>query len=287
MAEDKKLKKLNLILQAFFKAFEETHLSKEEFTKAIKVMVDHIKKIEARNEKVIEDLQKTFIEKTSEFIESISGIKVERKRIQSIKDLEKEFASTINKIKEVSDKGLSDLSTEIRSSFEKLFKEQNNTLNFMRDKVRNLTDGKDADEEMIIESVLEQIVLPELPEPPEIPEFPKEFDSSDILETLESQSKDIDALKKRPMGTVGGGVTDMRIRQAMKYIVKTEALTGDIDGANLSYTVTQPIFAVFSFSLSGEFIAQIPNYTISDRTITFTTALPSAYSGKDFEITYI
>lgn len=119
-----------------------------------------------------------------------------------------------------------------------------------------------------------------------IPVLPDQFDPTELQNEIEELEREIEELKKRPTGT-GGGVTNARIIQAMKYIVKTEAPVGDIDGVNTSYTVTQPIFAVLSYSLSGEFIAQIPNYTIAGRTITFTSALPAAYSGKDFEITYI
>ena len=120
----------------------------------------------------------------------------------------------------------------------------------------------------------------------EIPEIPKEFDATEIEEQVGKNTKDIEELKKRPIGRIGGGTTDMRIRQAMKNIVLTEAPVGDIDGVNLSYTVSQPIFAVLNFSLNGEFIAQMPNYTIAGRTITFSTALPANFAGKDFEVTF-
>ena len=120
-----------------------------------------------------------------------------------------------------------------------------------------------------------------------IPEVPEQFDASELMKQIEDQQKEIDELKKRPVGKAAGGVSDMRITQAFKNILKTEAPSGDIDGVNTTYTVTQPIFAVFAFSLNGEVIPQIPNYTISANTIEFSTALPAAYSGKDFEIKYI
>ena len=92
---------------------------------------------------------------------------------------------------------------------------------------------------------------------------------------------------KVPRTQPGGGVTNMRIIQAFKYILKTEQPTGAIDGVNTTYTVSQPIFAVLSFSLNGETIAQLPNYTIAGKSITFSSPLPSDYSGKDFEIKFI
>ena len=122
----------------------------------------------------------------------------------------------------------------------------------------------------------------------------------DLLELLQDEErlsmdaiKDLnDTLKRLEEKIIvsnkgGGGVTNMRIQQAFKYILKTEAPVGSIDGVNLSYTVSQPIFAILSMSINGETIAQLPNYTISGKTFTFTTALPASYSGKDWEIKYI
>ena len=129
-----------------------------------------------------------------------------------------------------------------------------------------------------------------------IPEVPPQFDPSTILSELtnliqkvEKLEKDIEELRKRPVGggTIGGGVTNMRIAQAFKYILKTEAMQGTIDGVNTAFTVSQPIFAVLSLSLNGEVIAQLPNYTISNKTITFASAIPASFSGKDFEAKYI
>lgn len=129
-----------------------------------------------------------------------------------------------------------------------------------------------------------------------IPEVPPQFDPSTVLSELtnliqkvEKLEKDIEELKKRPIGggTIGGGVTNMRIAQAFKYIMRTEEPVGDIDGVNTTYSLSQPIAAILSMSINGETIAQIPNYTIAGRTFTFSTALNSAYNGKDFEVKYI
>lgn len=118
--------------------------------------------------------------------------------------------------------------------------------------------------------------------------IPKEFDASGIVDQLAEHEREIEELKKRPVGggTVGG-VSNLRIQQAFKYILKTEEPVGDIDGANLTYTLSQPIFAILSMSINGETIAQLPNYTISGNTFTFSSALPAAYSGKDFEVKYV
>lgn len=96
-----------------------------------------------------------------------------------------------------------------------------------------------------------------------------------------------DMMAKMPKPAIGGGVTNQRIQQAFKYILKTEQPVGAIDGANTEYTVSQPIFAVLAFSLNGEVVAQLPNYTIAGNKVTFSSALSSDYAGKDFEIKYV
>ncbi len=92
---------------------------------------------------------------------------------------------------------------------------------------------------------------------------------------------------KGERGETGGGITNMRIAQAFKYILKTEQPVGDIDGVNTTYSLSQPIFAILSMSINGEVIAQLPNYTINGRNFTFGTALPADYAGLDFECKYI
>lgn len=124
-----------------------------------------------------------------------------------------------------------------------------------------------------------------------IPVLPEQRDySTEITATKEELLEEIKRLREEiaaiPRGTVGG-VSNLRIQQAFKYILKTEAPTGDIDGANLTYTLSQPIFAILNMSINGETIAQLPNYTIKGNTFVFSSALPAAYSGKDFEVKYL
>ena len=83
-----------------------------------------------------------------------------------------------------------------------------------------------------------------------------------------------------------GGYTDSNVRFALQRMVVTETPSGAINGSNTAYTVSRPIRAIFGFMLNGEAIPRA-DYTFTNRTITFTSALPAAYSGKDFEITFI
>jgi len=104
---------------------------------------------------------------------------------------------------------------------------------------------------------------------------------------IKGLEEDLEELRRMSRTATGGGVTNLRIQQAFKYILKTEAPVGLINGSNTTYTVSQPIFAVLAFSISNAVITQLPNYTISGNTITFAVALPSAYSNRDFECKYI
>lgn len=121
-----------------------------------------------------------------------------------------------------------------------------------------------------------------------IPTLPEQQDVKGMIEALRKEfDEKLDTLRQAAARSVSGAVTNLRVQQAFKYILKTEEPVGDIDGVNTVYTVSQPIFAVLAFSLNSAVVAQLPNYTISGNKITFASALPSDYSGSDFEIKYI
>lgn len=107
------------------------------------------------------------------------------------------------------------------------------------------------------------------------------------IRDLEKEITELRETISRIGSNISGSVSNLRIQQAFKYILKTEEPVGDIDGVNVTYTLRQPIFAILSMSLNGETIAQLPNYTISGNSFTFSVALPAAYSGKDWEVKYI
>jgi len=85
----------------------------------------------------------------------------------------------------------------------------------------------------------------------------------------------------------GGGTSSVGVAHAFKYISHTEAPVGDIDGVNVTYRVNNDIWWIAGFTLNGEQIAELPNFTYSGKTITFSSAIPAAYSGKDMEVKYI
>ena len=106
------------------------------------------------------------------------------------------------------------------------------------------------------------------------------------IEDVGGLEKDLEELKKRPVGR-GGGTSAIGGAQAFKYIAHTEKPSGAINGSNVTYTVLVDIWWIAGFTLNGENIAELPNYTFVNKVITFTTALPAVFAGKDFEIRYI
>lgn len=153
---------------------------------------------------------------------------------------------------------------------------------------RDGEDGEDADEEEILQKAIASLEA-------NLHMFGSKF--RDGLELLKEEDRlDASAIKGledvvkkyAPVSTVrGGGTSAIGVAQAFKYIAHTEAPVGNVDGVNTTYTVKNTIFWIAGFSLNGEQIAELPNFTYTGRTITFTTALPAAYSGKDFEVKYI
>lgn len=175
------------------------------------------------------------------------------------------------------------MKAELDKKFNELFREQQNTLNFVRDKARELKNGKDADEDAIVSRVLEQ--LPE----------EKELTAEEVIAKVKMiglEPKDIIGLadfiqKFIPTKSFGGGgTTDVGVKFSLSRVVKTETPTGDIDGANTDYTVAGKITSIINFTINGQFIHP-SEYTISGNTISFATALDASLSGTSFTVTYV
>jgi hypothetical protein len=245
-------------------------ITREEFVLAFKVLNEFVKKVhnelsaeDKNNLAQIQTLASTLAKDTKENLQNIKG--------QIASQMESVRKSVMTKMQEVDDK------------------------------LATVQNGEDADEELIVEKVLGKIEIPDantlfenLPAQGRLIRDGLELLSGDerldksAIKGLDSIEEDIKTLKSTSStGSRGGGVSAIGVRQAFKYIAHTEAPTGDINGVNTTYTVKNDIFFVFGFTLNGEQIAELPNFTYKGKTLTFSTALPTAYSGKDFEIKYI
>lgn len=243
-----------LKFQEFFDTFEK---EREDFDAAVKALPGILKKRLEADKKELEDAAMVLANNFKEL----------RAEILSHKDTSKSELTTNSKNLE---KALNKAISEMRALIQTALNEQTHGMNFIYDKVRSIKDGKDADETVIVQKVL--------------PLIPVVKDNTEEIEQLKA---DIEELKKRPIARSGGGTSAMGVAQAFKYIAHTEAPTGDIDGVNTTYRVKNTIFWVAGFTINGEQVAELPNFTVSGRTITFATAIPAAYNGKDFEVKYI
>jgi hypothetical protein len=261
--ENDKLRKLKALLDV-----ANDGLSKQEFLDSFKKIMDH------------------FLQLEKKLIEKIDYKTIEEKN--KLDELKQEFNRVIEAAKLESDNSLSGFKRKTVELINSLFaKSQINqklseVLNGVDFKLRQIDekmegirsgldgkDGKDADETKIINEVIKKIEVP------------------DLKEKLEPLKKEIEELKARPIGRGGGGTSAMGVAWTFKHIAHTEEPTGAIDGVNKTYTVNNNIFWIAGFTLNGEQIAELPNFTYSGRTITFSTAIPAAYNGKDFEVKYI
>ena len=106
------------------------------------------------------------------------------------------------------------------------------------------------------------------------------------LFVLTKEAKRLDK-KIESKSSGGGGTSAWGVRHALKSITHTEAPSGLINGSNTEYTVLNEIFFIFGFTLNGEQIAELPNFTYAGKKITFSSAIPASFNGKDFECKYL
>lgn len=282
---DEKLKKFKALLE-----IASDSLTKEEFLQSFQKVINHTLKIEQELTAKIDN--KTLVEKDKlemlwhEFKQIVEQLKADGQEI--LTQSQQEFSQIIGQAKEESDNTLSGFRKRTLEAINNLFtrnevnKKLNERLEMVNDKIteidnrlsaiRDGVDGQDADEEHIISEVLNKVRLVE-----------QEFD----IENIKGLKKELEDLRNIRTRVVGGGTSAIGIANAAKYFIKKEAPTGAINGINKIFTVKHTIFAMLSFVINGEHVAGLPNYTVASNKITFTTAIPAAYSGKDIEVVYI
>jgi len=258
-----KQEKLNKLAQEVKQAFKEAEneLTREEFLDAIKDIVAFVKKIKQEN-------------------------------VQEVATMKEISAKDSRRLAEKAAQSEQALKQEIKKSFEQAFSEQQGSLNFIRDKVSNFEKQKDKNEESLIREVMELI-----PEMPEI-KSTTPVETRNKLETLKGEERlgwtaihglkeKLEELKEMKVGGKGGGGTSaMGVRYALGSTAVKETPTGDIDGANTTYTVGRTINLVVSFAINGQVITD-DEYTVAGKTIEMTTAIPAALSGTSFRIVYV
>lgn len=251
MAEDKAL-----TLKRLFNAIDPDRLTKDDFVNAFEAVVTAI-----NDEKT----------KLSDLAERLN---------QAVQDARANLDETSTLTK-------ADLTTAVASAISKI---QNGKDGYSPTKGIDYFDGISPDPAEVAKLAANLIKLPEYRAP--IMDGPEEIatkldllDEENQLAAIKKLKAEIEELKKRPVRS--GGTSAMGVAQAMKYVVKRQTPTGTIDGVNATFTVSSAPYAVLSIVINGEFIPLSGNYTIAGKTITFSSAIPASYSGKDFEIVYV
>lgn len=229
-------------------------------------------------------------EQAKQFIDLLVGV---------IKTAKEGFSTTsnsnskaINNAISRMEEAVSDMKGELSSTTKDLSKQIKEAKKVANNELNDVIGQFNREIEQLEEKIPEQVDLSPVTERieelrrmiPDMPTLQSKID--DLYKKLQEELrkfKDEQISAQR----AAGGVSNIRIQQAFKYILKTEAPVGLINGSNTQYTLSQDIFAILSMSLNGETVAQLPNYTIAGKKITFSTALPAVYSGKDFEVKYI
>lgn len=252
------LAKLNTFLT------DNERVSKSEFNQLVKMVTEYIRKTQEVTEAELSAIRSALDTLRQQIQEENTGA---LSQMQSKVD-QVFVGDKLNEMGSKIDMSLTELKQTISTIVDRKLKDVDNKLSTVKD-------GRSFTFEDLTEDQKEELRgEPGKPDNGAILALKKELD--DLKEALKTFTK----------GSISGGVTNMRITQAFKYILKSETPVGDLDGVNTSYTVTQPIFAILSFALNGEVIHP-GNYTVANRTVTFTSALPAAYSGKDFNIKYV
>ena len=199
-------------------------------------------------------------------------LEVEKKLIAKIDKAISELKTDSGALNNATQATLGNLEAKHRESIDKALKSQSDGLNFLRDKAVRIKDfkngrdgvdgvdgskGKDADEEKIIQEVLNKVELPEL-----------EIDAiNGLKETLEE-------LKSRPIGRLGGGGFS-KIHLEV-HIIDNEAV-GTGDGTTTAFTlanIPNPPISL-KITVGGSELFLTDDWTLSGKTITFLTAPPN------------
>ncbi len=234
MPNEKNLKKLTRLLAVM----DEDSLTRVEFETAFKKVLEFVIELKKKNKLVQDNLTSLFNKRTIELVNANST---------KISKLEIEFRGIVNKA----------------------LNEQENGLNFLRDKVRSIQDGldgldgrdgKDADEKKIVKKVLSQIKFPETPE--------KVLGMEDI-EGLIDKIEEVKLAKR-----VGGGFSKIHMDG---HIIDDETPTGTVNSSNKIFTVAKAPNPTGSLKVfvNGMRMKITEDYTLSGITITFTTAPPT------------
>ena len=218
-------------------------LDKEAFDNAFKVLLDVILKVEKKND--------------DRFSSTLEDLKTKISNL--LKGEDKEFENLKNIfIKEI----------------DKALREQENGMNFLRDKVRRLKDGEDGKDGKDGKDGSPD-TSDEIRNKLELLQGDERLNRT-AIKGLEELKEEIEELKSRPTRMGEGGFSAIAMQQ---HILPWTEMTGTVDGSNTTFTLGQAPNPTNSLEVmvggSPLFLTDDFTYTASTRTVEFLTAPPS------------
>ena len=238
---DKNLEKLEQLLKVI-----EEGVTKEEFVKAFESLVSYVLKIEKRNNLEIESL------KTN-------------------------FSDTIEKIRGIVDATISELKGRVNNIFvgerlDEMHKSIKDKLSSVDERMSTVRDGKDADENRIMEGVMKKIRVPK----DGSPDTPADIRNK--LETLEGDNR-LDKSAIRGIEDIEKVLDAMKDGSGKTFVIGGKGrnsvhlydLSSQLNGVLKTFTLPS------NFGVIGVWCSSMPNafrptidYTEGNKTITFT-----------------
>jgi len=242
MALDNNLQKLQRLLSLM----DEDALTKEEFIKNFKTVIDAVIKARDMQFKIIND--------------AVS--RLEDKYNNNTKSLEDNNTKTLEQIK-----------NDTLNKLDKALKEQQNGMNFIYDKVSKLRSGKDADEDKIIKKILKQIPTPKDGKDAVV-DYNEIIDS--ITGPIEDKLKDIESqIGKTKRGRV---MTPRYVHTPM-----VDDFSGSTDGATKEFTLSKAPKSTTTMKVWGSDFPHIlrptTDFTVAGKVLTLTSEVDAPSSG--------
>jgi len=237
-------------LTRLFSLMDEDSLTKEDFLKSFKNVIDFItrmdKALNLKNEKAVANLDNLF------------------------KELDTKLSSSTKA-------DVSGSITELKGVVQKALHEQQIGMNFINDKVSKLKNGLDADETKIISKVLKEIPKQKdivLDTAEELRNKLESLTGEERLdwEAIRGLSEELDTLRASKLGG-GGGFSKIALEI---HILDPYLPTGDINGVNTDFVlkkIPNPDTSLKVY-LGGQLQSLTGDYTLSSKTITFTSKIP-------------
>lgn len=242
-------------LQRLLSLLDPDTLTKEDFVKSFENVVNLVKKIEAQN-------------------------------IQEFKQIQEVIAKLSQKLTDQVNLDVTDLNKKTmdycKTEMERMIKAHEQKMMEVDDKMMEVKDGKDADEEMMINKIMEEIQSPIIEKMEKnMPQLGASV--RDALELLQGKDKlGIEAIAglqelleelKNRKTTVGGGGGFSKIAMEIHFI-DNETPSGTVNGVNTDFTLARTPNPTTSLKVykDGQKMQLTGDYTLSGRTISFTSA---------------